>query len=95
MLSGSVTGNPLPKRLSEAAVVPYEDSFLLVGGTNNLGPPNSDQYFGDVYRYDAGKDEWAKLEGSELRTPRSDHVALLVPQSLFPECNSNNKTSTK
>ena len=89
----SVTGNPLPKRISEAAVVPYEDSFLLVGGTNNLGPPNSDRYFGDVYRYDRAKDEWARLT-SELKTPRSDHVALLVPQSLFPEC-SPNKTLTK
>ena len=75
----------MPKHISEAAVVPYENSFYLVGGMNNLGPLNSDQYFRDVYRYEADKDDWVRLE-SELKTPRSDHVALLVRQSLFPEC---------
>ena len=75
-----IAANPLPKPISEAAIVPFGNSFLLIGGLTY-----NDDYLKDIYQYNPIIDEWIKLE-SELQMPRSDHVALLVPQSLFPEC---------
>ena len=72
--------NYLPKPIGEAAIVPYNETFLLVGGYNS-----NDGYIQDIYQYDAANDEWIVLE-AKLKTPRSHHVALLVQQSLFPEC---------
>ena len=42
-------------------------------------------FSGDIYQYDADNDEWLEME-AKLKTPRSAHVALLVKQSLFPDC---------
>ena len=61
--------------MRNSAVVPYEDTFLLVGGYNG-------NYLGDVYRYNPSGDEWVKLT-TELKLPRHSHTALLVQQSLF------------
>jgi len=72
--------NPLPTAMYEAAVVPnYGNSFLLVGGKEDP------EYLTSIYQYNASDDEWIELE-SELRYPRSDHIALLVERSLFPDC---------
>ena len=76
----SITANLLPKPIGEAAIVPYQTSFLLVGGYNS-----NDGYIEDIYQYDAAIDEWIELE-AKLKTPRSHHVALLVQPSLFPDC---------
>ena len=79
--------NPLPKSIYGASVVPFHDdsllpfinSFYLVGGY-------SDGYLADIYMYRPGDDDdWIKLE-TELKTSRKGHVALLVQQSLFPDC---------
>ena len=77
-----ITANPLPKAISDAAVIPYNNSFLLIGGeTDSL-----DSYFlTDVYQYNSVDDSWILLD-AELKTARSGHVALLVERSLFPEC---------
>ena len=74
-----VSANRLPRPIQGAAAVPYEESFLLVGGFTD------DLESADILKYDAAEDEWIKME-AELKTPRYDHVALLVDQSLFPEC---------
>ena len=74
-----VSANRLPKPILGAAVVPYDNSFLLVGGFSD------GLYSADIHKYNAVDDEWIKLE-AELKTPRYNHVALLVEQSLFPEC---------
>ena len=77
-----VSANRLPKPIRGAAVVPYDNSFLLVGGFSD------GLYSADIHMYNAVDDEWIKLE-AELKTPRYNHVALLVEQSLFPECSKN------
>ena len=59
--------------------MPYEDSFFTLGGSF-YGDPTS-----DIIWYDADNDEWIEME-YELKTPRENHVALLVKQSLFPDC---------
>ena len=75
--------NNLPIPITEAALVPYRDSFLLVGGSMNDTPGGP--RLSDIYRYNAAEDEWIKLAGA-LKTPRSLHAAFLVSQSLFPGC---------
>ena len=65
--------------MSDAVAVPYQNSFLLVGGYDG------DMYIGDIYQYSAEGDQWLEMD-SRLKTPRSEHAALLVRQSLFPEC---------
>ena len=76
-----ITANRLPKPISEAAVVPYDNSFFLVGGGNR----DDGLFFEGIYQYNADNDEWIEME-AKLKTPRSDHVALLVQQSIFPKC---------
>ena len=69
----------MPKPINRATAVPYQNSFLLVGG---LGDDGSS---GDIYHYNAEDDQWLEME-SKLKTPRINHVALLVRKSLFSEC---------
>ena len=84
----NISANRLPipfgNGIGYASAVPYDNSFLLVGGYNGLvdgvGGDTS-----DVYQYIAETDEWVLL-ATKLETPRQRHVALLVEQSLFPEC---------
>ena len=64
-----------------AAVVPYEDTFLVVGGTTSLNGP-SDR----VYRYLKGLDVWEEMSHLKLSTARQGHTAMLVSSSLFPAC---------
>ena len=58
--------------------MPYKDSFFTLGGRYYDATP-------DVLWYDADNDEWIEME-SKMKTPRSSHVALLVKESLFPDC---------
>ena len=76
-----LTANRLPRPISEAAVVPYKDSFLLVGGGNR----DDGLFFKDIYQYDIENDAWIEVEG-KMKTARSDPIALPVQESLFPEC---------
>ena len=52
-----ISANLLPKPIGEASVVPYDDSFFLVGGYNG-----NDGYIGEIYRYSAASDEWIELK---------------------------------
>ena len=79
-----ITANDLPKQMVASAVVPYNDSFFIVGGADAYGDEGS-EFYRDIYQYDADNDEWIEME-AKLKIPRYDHVALLVKQSLFPDC---------
>ena len=78
-----IAANPLPQYISSAASVAFNNTFLLIGGYNgtngNLNP------LATIHQYNVEEDKWIKLS-SQLSTPRSSHVSLLVPQSLFPNC---------
>ena len=74
------SANNLPKASYGAAMVSYQNSLLLVGGKD------ANTYSGDIYKYNAKDDQWVEME-YKLQKPRDYHVALLVRQSLFPECN--------
>ena len=75
---------PYGNGIGYSAVVAYENSFLLVGGYNGLFDGVGGE-MADVYQYRAEEDGWVRMEG-ELKTARSNHVALLVSRALFPEC---------
>merc|ERR1712043_37777 len=81
------TSNPLPHPILNSAVAQYKNSFFLVGGDCTGARCNEDsgEFMTDIYQYNSEDDSWIRLE-SELRQPREDHVALVVPQSLFPQC---------
>ena len=67
----------MPEGISDATVVPLEESFLLVGG-----------YYGEVdtiYKYQKGNDSWSLLE-TRLPIPAEKSIAILVDVDIFPQC---------
>ena len=58
-------------------MVPYEDTFLLVGNGNGL----SDR----IYRYESLGDSWTLLK-TRLQKAVADPVALMVDADIFPPC---------
>ena len=76
----SISASKLPRPQTQSAAVSFDSTFLLIGGWDadfNVLPY--------IYKYDVQTDNWIKLT-NQLKTPRKQHVALLVPQNLFPEC---------
>ena len=57
-----------------ATVVPFETTFLIIGG----GDPYSDK----VYHYTTEGD-WEEMPHMQLSEGKSDHTAMIVPSSLF------------
>ena len=67
--------------ISNAESVPFEDSFLLVGGYDY----SRDEYLDTVLQYIPASDSWLELP-TKLRTARADHVVIPVMRSVFPSC---------
>ena len=68
-------GAPLPVALAWAAVVPYETTFLVVGGVSN-------SYSEKVFLYETSG-EWKEMTHMKLSQPKNGVAAMLVPSSLF------------
>ena len=66
--------------LSDAAVVPFEETFLIIGGydgTNGV-------YIDKVYRYTTAEGDWQEMPPSmKLSEAKSHLTAMIVPSSLF------------
>ena len=77
----SSTGNNLPYTLYGAASVPYNDSFLLVGGFTL----DTFEYRDTILLYIPESDSWIELP-TKLETPRYYHTVIPVERSIFPEC---------
>ena len=60
----------------DATVVPYESTFLVVGGDTVNG--RSDK----VYHYTASG-QWEEMTNMQLAEGKSQVAAMLVPSSLF------------
>ena len=72
-------GTPLPMSLSRAAVIPYETTFLVVGGETSEGI-----YSDKVLLYEtSGK--WIEQPHMKLREGKRSVVAMLVPSSQFDD----------
>ena len=72
-------GTPLPMSLSRAAVLPYETTFLVVGGETGKGI-DSDKVF--LYET-SGK--WIEQPHMKLSEGKRNVVAMLVPSSQFDD----------
>ena len=73
-------GRKLPKTIYGATVVPYLQSFIMVGGyTYREG------YLDSVYFYEVDSDSWTQLA---VTLPRKAHTvsAMMVDRSIFPSC---------
>ena len=83
------TGNLLPQVLEEATVVPYGESFLLVGGEyfENLAETTD-----TIYRYETLSDSWTLLD-TRIPYNVSSPIALMVDIDIFPSCSDGADTS--
>ena len=70
-------GTPLPVALFGAAVVPYDTTFLVIGGAGS-------NYSDKVYLYETSG-EWSEQPHMKLSQPKYDVAAMLVPSSLFDQ----------
>ncbi len=72
--SGWVAGPSLPKEVSSATMVEFQDSVILVGGSGNVGGQN-------LYQLDSPTGTWTEMKQA-LKVERSLHVSFLVPDEL-------------
>ncbi len=66
--------------MAGSAVVPFEDSFVLVGGavSHDLDTPVN----GTIFKYDLATEGWTRLPGV-LSLPASNVAAMMVDESHF------------
>ena len=70
-------GTPLPVALTLAAIVPYETTFLVIGGKS------SDSNHSDkVFLYETSG-EWREQPHMKLSQPKRSVAAMLIPSFLF------------
>ena len=69
----------LPTRLCLGIVVPYEDSFLIVGGDQQLG---TERYTDEILQFIPDTESWL-LRDERLSIGRYEHYAALVDGSDF------------
>ena len=69
----------LPVDLAWGASVPYQDSFLIVGGDSDL----EDDYLDTIYYYNPSLDQWELMENMIMK--RRILTAFMVPDS-FANC---------
>jgi len=75
------TGNSLPYGIGGAASVPYNDSFILVGG----GDYDTGEYLDTIIKYVPEDDSWLEMP-AKLQTPKAYHTVIPVKQSIFNAC---------
>ena len=80
MDNSAIPANPLPEVLYGAAATPFEDSFLVTGGYDDVSQTDT------IYKYDASSEGWILMD-ARLPTPRNMHVAMMVKSSKFDDCN--------
>ncbi len=72
-------GTPLPQQIGECASVPYENSFVLIGGIGSSG------HLDTVYEYEAETKSW-KVHPKRLSRPKREMGAVGVRKEIFPKC---------
>ena len=78
----------MPRSIEGAAVVPLDDTFLIVGGLDfipsnpcPLGPCPLDT----IYKYNQADDSWT-LQEAKLPYPVAKPVAMMVDRDIFTSC---------
>ena len=75
LFSTTFSGKDLPVALSGAAVVPFEETFLIIGGVGN-------NWSDKVYKY-TREGEWQEMPSMKLSEAKKGVAAMIVPSSLF------------
>ena len=66
--------------LAGAAVVPFEETFLIIGGSmGGTRGPFSDK----VYKYTTAEGDWQEMPSMKLSETKGFITAMIVPSSLF------------
>jgi N-acetylneuraminic acid mutarotase len=76
-----ISANPLPQPITNATIVPFGDSFLLVGGET----VNDDSYIlslSTIYHYGPEEDSWTLLDG-RMSEEKCNVIAMLVDRNAF------------
>ena len=78
-----LSGNSLPLPLQDTSVVPYGESFLLVGGCH--AGDNLREVTDTIYKYEVLSESWTLLD---TRIPYKvvSPIALMVDLDIFPSC---------
>ena len=74
-------GTPFPHPISSPASVQYDGTLLIVGGCTVSNCSD------EIYKYVPTSESWEQLD-VRLKKPASDHVAFMVPVSIFPSCSA-------
>jgi N-acetylneuraminic acid mutarotase len=73
----SLSVNPLPQPIWNATVVPFGDSFYLVGGQTSNG-----SNLNTIYLYNPDEDSWTLLD-AKLKQGKYGVIAILIDKQLF------------
>ena len=85
-----IPGNPLPHHLSAATVVPFGETFLLVGGfISDTFPQSTDT----IYQYEKLSDSWTLLN-TKIPYRAENPMALMVDIDIFHSCSETTTTTT-
>ncbi len=76
-----VIGPDLPEGIVDATMVEYNNSVIIIGGSNDVGWRKRN----DLYQLFSPKGPWIKMRQT-LKEKRSSHVSFLVPDELV-SCN--------
>ena len=77
-----ISGNPLPQAMEDATVVPFGETFLLVGCYVDVGLFLATD---DIYKYEKLSDSWTLLD-TKIPFPSFVPIALMVNIDIFPPC---------
>ena len=74
----------MPRSIEGAAVVPLDDTFLIVGGFDYVDPVSSGP-LDTIYKYNQADDSWT-LQEAKLPYPVTKPVAMMVDRDIFTSC---------
>ena len=74
----TLSGTDLPVKLYYAAVVPFETTFLIIGGLDSTNNDYSDK----VLHYTT-EGNWEEMPHLQLSEAKYGVTAMIVPSSLF------------
>jgi N-acetylneuraminic acid mutarotase len=72
------SANPLPHIIFGATVVPFGDSFFIVGGTDRA------INYSTIYRYNPEEDSWTLMDG-RMRKGQFYVISMLVKREIFEQ----------
>jgi N-acetylneuraminic acid mutarotase len=76
-----ISATPLPQPITDATVVPFGDSFLLVGGATS-SHVSSHFFLSTIYHYEPEEDSWTLLD-ERMKEGMAGVIAMLVDRKLL------------